>query len=118
MNRKTRNRKNRVIIFSALLVLIVIIGAIYLIRLYNRSYQSYEVMNSVVNTEEKLGGYLEYKGAVVRYSMDGALAVDNKGNLLWNGSYEMAEPVADTCGDYVVIADREVNRYTYLTGRA
>ena len=38
-------------------------------------------MNSVVNTEEKLGGYLEYKGAVVRYSMDGALAVDNKGNL-------------------------------------
>jgi len=106
MNRKTRNRKNRVIIFSALLVLIVIIGAIYLIRLYNRSYQSYEVMNSVVNTEEKLGGYLEYKGAVVRYSMDGALAVDNKGNLLWNGSYEMAEPVADTCGDYVVIADR------------
>ena len=30
----------------------------------------------------------------------------------------MAEPVADTCGDYVVIAEREVNRYTYLTGRA
>lgn len=104
--RKRRHRKRRVIIFASLLVLIVIIGAIYLIRLFNRSYQDYEVMDRVGNTEENLGGYLEYKGAVVRYSRDGAVAVDNKGNLLWNGSYEMAEPIADTCRDYVVIADR------------
>lgn len=104
--RKKRYRRNRVIIFASLLVLIVIIGAIYLIRLFNRNYQDYEVMDRVANTEENLGGYLEYKGAVVRYSRDGALAVDNKGNLLWNGSYEMAEPIADTCGDYVVVADR------------
>lgn len=105
-SRKKRYRRNRVIIFTSLLVLIVIIGAIYLIKLFNRTYQDYEVMDRVTNTEENLGGYLEYKGAVIRYSKDGALAVDNKGNLLWNGSYEMADPVADTCGDYAVIADR------------
>lgn len=104
--RKKRYRRNRVIIFSSLLLLIVIIGAIYVIRLFNRDYQEYEVMNSVDNTEENLGGYLEYKGAVVRFSKDGAVAVDNKGNLLWNGSYEMIDPVGDTCGEYVVIADR------------
>lgn len=105
-DRKKRYRKNRVIIFALLLFLMVIIGAIYLIRLFNRSYQNYEVVDRVSNTEENLGGYLEYKGAVVRYSRDGAVAVDNKGNLLWNGSYEMADPIADTCKDYVVIADR------------
>ncbi|TAH68848.1 MAG: hypothetical protein EWM47_07740 [Anaerolineaceae bacterium] len=105
-DRKRRYRRNRVIIFSSLLVLIVIIGAIYLIRLFNRSYQDYEVMDRVTNTEENLGGYLEYKGAIVRFSRDGAVAVDNKGNLLWNGSYEMTDPIADTCDDYVVIADR------------
>lgn len=104
--RKKRYRRNRVIIFSSLLLLIVIIGAIYVIRLFNRDYQEYEVMNSVDNTEENLGGYLEYKGAVVRFSKDGAVAVDNKGNLLWNGSYEMIDPVGDACGEYVVIADR------------
>lgn len=104
--RKRRYRKRRVIIFTSLLVLIVIIGAIYLIRLYNRNYQDYEVMDRVNNTEENLGGYLEYKNAVVRYSKDGAVAVDSKGNLLWDGSYEMAEPIGDTCDDYVVIADR------------
>jgi hypothetical protein len=105
-DRKKKYRKNRGIIFSSLLVIIVIIGAIYLIRLFNRTYQDYEVMDSVSNTEENLGGYLEYKGAVVRYSRDGAVAVDNKGNLLWDGSYEMADPIADACEDYVVIADR------------
>lgn len=104
--RRNRYRRNRIIIFSALLILLVIAGAIYVIRLYNRTYNDYEVMNRVDNTEEKLGGYLEYRNAVVRYSRDGAIAVDSKGSLLWNGSYEMAEPVGDVCGDYVVIADR------------
>jgi len=104
--RSKRYRRNRAIILISLLVLIIIFCVIYLIRLFNRSYQDYEVMGRVANTEENLGGYLEYKGAVVRYGKDGAVAVDGKGNLLWNGSYEMTEPIADTCGDYVVIADR------------
>lgn len=104
--RRRRYRRNRTIIFVSLFVIIIVIGAIYLIRLFNRSYQDYEVMDRVDNTEENLGGYLQYKSAVVRYSRDGAVAVDSKGNLLWNGAYEMADPIADTCEDYVVIADR------------
>ena len=35
-----------------LFVIIIVIGAIYLIRLFNRSYQDYEVMDRVDNTEE------------------------------------------------------------------
>lgn len=89
-----------------LLVIIAIIAAVYLYKLFNRNYQGYEVMDRITNTEENLGGYLEYDGAVVRYSKDGAVAIDSKGNLLWNGSYEMADPIADTCENYVVIADR------------
>lgn len=105
-NRRRRYRKNRAIIFIGLLIIIVVIGAIYLIRLFNRNYQDYEVLGRTTNTEENLGGYLGYNGAVVRYSKDGAVAIDSKGNLLWNGSYQMADPIADTCEDYVVIADR------------
>lgn len=104
--RSKRYRRNRTIIFITLLFIIVIIVAVYLYRLFNRNYQGYEVMDRVKNTEENLGGYLEYGSAVVRYSKDGAVAVDSKGNLLWNGSYEMVDPIADICEDYVVIADR------------
>jgi hypothetical protein len=52
---------------------------------------------------------MEYDGAVVRYGLDGAVAFDKKGSLLWNGSYEMQDPIADTCGKYVAIADRGGN---------
>jgi len=105
-NRSKRYRRNRALIIISLLVLIVVLCAVYLIRLFNRNYQDYEVIDRVSNTEENLGGYLEYKGAVVRYSKDGAVAIDSKGNLLWNGSYQMADPIADTCDDYVAVADR------------
>ncbi len=105
-DRKKRYKRNRVILFTLLLILIVAIGSVYLIALFNRSYRDYEILDRITNTEENLGGYLEYEGSVVRYSKDGAVAIDGKGNLLWNGSYEMADPIADTCKDYVVIADR------------
>jgi hypothetical protein len=32
---------------------------------------------------------------------------DKDGKLLWNGSYEMSEPMIDTCGSYAVIAEKE-----------
>lgn len=105
-DRRKRYRRNRAIILTTLMIAIVVVAVVYLIRLLNRNYQDYEVGGRVTNTEENLGGYLEYDGAVVRYSKDGAVAVDSKGNLLWNGSFEMADPIADTCDDYVVIADR------------
>lgn len=105
-NRSKRYRRNRTIIITCLLILIITICAIYFIRLINRNYSNYEVLDSIENTEENLGGYLEYNGAVIRYGKDGALAVDSNGDLLWNGSYEMADPIGDTCEEYAVIADR------------
>lgn len=105
-SRKKRYRRNRAIILVSLLVLAAIIGVIYLVKLINRTFQNYEVMETIENTEENLAGYLEYNGAFLRYSQDGVVAVDKSGSLLWNGSYEMMDPVADTCGKYAVIADR------------
>ncbi len=112
-SRKRRNRKIRIYIFTTLLLVMVVSAAVYIFRLYHRTYSSYEVSGSTPNTEENLSGYLEYNGSVVRYGLDGAVAYDKKGKLLWNGSYEMQDPVADTCGKYVVIADRG-NKSVYV----
>lgn len=105
-NRKKRYRRRRNRIIYFLLFVIVVIGIVYLFRLYNKSYQGYEVMNSEPNKGENTSGYLSYGSAVIKYSKDGAVAIDNSGSLLWNGSYEMMDPIAETCGKYVVIADR------------
>ncbi len=105
-SRKKRNRRIRIFVFTALLLIILAAGGIYLFKLYHRSYSSYEVAGTIPNTEENLAGYLPYNGSAVKYGLDGAVAYDRKGKLLWNGSYEMQDPIADACEKYVVIADR------------
>lgn len=105
-NRKKRAKRIRNIIISALFLVIAVLGIVYLLSIYNRNYQSYEVLKTVDNTGENAVGYLSYSSAVVKYSRDGATAIDKDGSLLWNGSYEMMNPIADTCGKYVVIADK------------
>jgi hypothetical protein len=105
-NRKKRykRRRNFMIIISILIIAVVGIG--YLYSIYNRNYQSYEVLKTTENVGENTAGYLSYGSSVVKYSKDGAIAYDKDSNLLWNGSYEMKDPIADTCGKYVVVADR------------
>ena len=49
--------------------------------------------------------YETYHDGIIRYGRDGVTAIDRKGNSIWGGSYEMANPRADTCGSSVVIAD-------------
>lgn len=105
-NRKKRYRRIRTFIICMLLLAVAAAGIIYWFRISNMSYLGYEVSNSMSNTGEFTSGYLSYGSSVVKYSKDGAVAIDKDGNLLWNGSYEMMDPIADTCGDYVVIADR------------
>ncbi len=105
-SRKKRIRRIKIFAFTALLLIILAAGAIYLFKLYQRSYSSYEVAGSSPNTEEHLAGYLQYNGSAIKIGLDGAIAYDKKGKLLWNGSYEMQDPIADTCGKYAVIADR------------
>ncbi len=105
-NRKKRVKRRRNFIISTLLLIVVVVGLVYLYRLYNRDYESYEVLKTIENTGENASGYLSYGSAVIKYSKDGAQAIDKAGSLLWNGSYEMKDPIADTCGKYAVIADK------------
>lgn len=105
-NRKKRyKRRRRAIVIAVLLLLAVIVG-IYLLRLYNRTYQSMSVMTSKDITEDSTIGYLRYGSSMVKYGRNGVEAIDMDGNPLWNGSYELQEPIADTCGKYVVIAGK------------
>jgi hypothetical protein len=105
-NRKKRIQRRRKFFVTTLLLAVAVIAVIYLFRLYNRSYKDYEVVSRAVITSENAAAYLSYGSAIVKYNKDGAMAIDKDGSLLWNGSYEMLNPIADTKGKYVVIADK------------
>lgn len=106
-NRKKRLKRRRRIIISTLLLLFAVVGVIYFIRLYYRSYHSYGVLKTKDISGENAVGFLSYGSSVVKYGKDGVVAIDKDGKLLWNGSYELSDPIADTCGKYVVVAGRD-----------
>lgn len=105
-DRKKRVRRRRNFIIGIALIALLIGGSIYLYSLYNMNYQSYDVLNSMDNSVENAAQYLRYGNGILKYSKDGATAIDKDGNLKWNGSYEMKKPVADICEEYAVVADQ------------
>lgn len=105
-SRKKRYIKRRNLMISIVLIAIAVMGVAYLVLVYNRSYHNYKTVKSADITGEDSSGYLSYEGSVIKYGKDGAQAYDKDGRILWNVSYNMSDPITDTCGKYVVIADR------------
>lgn len=105
-DRKRRIKKRRRIIIGLAIIAILIGGSVYLYSLYNMNYKGYEVIKTMENAVDSKAHYLRYNGGVLKISQDGATAIDKEGNLKWNGSYEMKDPIADVCEQYVVVADR------------
>lgn len=105
-DRKRRVRKRRNLVIGIAIIALFVGGSIYLYSLYNKNYNSYEVLKTMENTEENGAQYLRYGSGVLKYSRDGATAIDKEGKLKWNGSYEMKQPIADVCGEYAVVAEQ------------
>ena len=105
--RRVRRRRNFVIVIAVIALLVG--GSIYLYSLYNKNYNSYEVLKTLQNTDESGSQYRRYNSGILKFSRDGATAIDKEGKLKWNGSYEMKQPIADVCGEYAVVADQGGN---------
>lgn len=104
---KERRRKKIRFIVSAVACILVCAAIFYLgfHWFLNRQYDSYKIEHSVYVKNGNSMDYMAYRDGIIRYGRDGVTAVDRKGNSIWSGSYEMANPKADTCGSSVVIAD-------------
>ncbi|MHB8129499.1 MAG: DUF5711 family protein [Mobilitalea sp.] len=95
-----RNIITGFVIFSILAVIAI------LYKMPNLSYHTYNVVSSVPNRGDACG-YICYRDGMIKYSNNGAVAYGREGKILWNGSYEMSEPVVDVCDKYAVISDRK-----------
>ncbi len=105
-NRKKRLKRRRRIIIGLLLLILAAAAVAGYIFISLKKYTDYELIKTTEVTGTNAVGYIEFTEGVVKYSKDGAVALGNKGAPLWNSSYEMSDPIADSCGKYVVIADR------------
>lgn len=107
LEREKRKHRRTVVFTSVFAVFAVAVFAGYLINsLVNKEYTAYETVSSVPRQDSDTVKYAYYQdGTILKYTRDGASAIDATGNVLWNGSFELNNPEADICGSYVVIAD-------------
>ena len=89
----------------AVLILIIVLG----FYLYNRyhTFYDYVVAKSYENEVSSGTQYLSAGKYIYRYNSDGISCVNRKNNLKWSITYNMQAPMADACGDTVVIAEQQ-----------
>jgi len=120
-NKEKKNTKENIIIkgwkqYSGIIlksVLTVLLVALVIVVIYNiivhGAYDSYEVVEETGVKNASMIDYVDYQDSLLKYSKDGAVYVDEKGEAVWNETFVMKMPKADVCGDYVAVADLNGN---------
>ena len=103
----------------ALGIVVVILAALFGIAYYfnNRCFNGYEVQSEVERSDSENVKYSYFNGNILKCSRSGISAIDNDGNSLWNGGFEMKQPQVDTCGEYVVVADVTGKNFYVYNGK-
>ncbi|MCM1158349.1 MAG: DUF5711 family protein [Bacteroidales bacterium] len=99
-------RMGRRLIFLPILVLAIWGG--YTVFSWT-DFNSYEVVEETGITNSSLVDYIPYQNSLLKFSKDGALYMDEKGEAVWNETFAMKMPAADVSGEYAAIADLNGN---------
>ena len=84
---------------AVLIVLYMLISAI-------RSYESYEIQNTIDRDGNDAAHFAGFNGNYLEYSNDGIAYIASDGSSIWNQSFEMAVPQLEICGDYLAVYDK------------
>lgn len=105
-NRKHRYKRMLTFLILSLLIIAAFAIAFFIYQQKNIYYTDYILIDSTERSDGSYTNYLSYNKGILRYSKDGAMAMDFKGNSVWNSTYDMHNPMVDICGEYVVISDK------------
>ncbi len=105
--KKIREHRIRIVkvigLFAAVLLLTAAGIGLYMAF---RQYEAYDIRTSVERSDTQGTRFEEFCGNILKYSNDGAFYTDTDNELIWNQTYEMADPRIDICEGYVVIYDK------------
>ncbi|MBS6397729.1 MAG: hypothetical protein KH452_11365 [Clostridiales bacterium] len=71
----------------------------------NRTYETYEVVNSYERSDTMTTQYTEFLNYVLKYGKDGISCVDSDNQLIWSQTYNMQNPVVDVCRGSAAVAE-------------
>ncbi len=111
--REHRKKIAKRIIAIVLAALLIFAGTTFYFSL--KSYDDYEVRSSIERADTPASIFEEFQGNVLKYSNDGVFYTDLQNEAIWSQAYEMAQPMIDICGDYLVIYDKGGNQIYIMT---
>lgn len=110
MHKKIRAHRRKILRWICIVVVLLLLsltaGYFYF---QSKIYSEYEVVDRVERKDSAGTRFLSFDGNIIKYGKDGALCMDEKGNLIWNQTYEMQSPIVDVCEGYAIIAEKKGN---------
>lgn len=106
LSEQTRERRKEMLKRSVKIILVVLALVIGVEIIYAlRSFDSYEVRNSIERSSGSVTQYMSFGDCLLEYSNDGISCVGNDNEIVWNQSFEMMSPKVEICGDYLAVYD-------------
>lgn len=103
---KIRSHKFMIFYRTILIMLLAAAAtAALVIQWKNKIYTESIVVSSIETTILPNGKMIPFSGYILTYSKDGASCLDSKGNVIWNETFEMQNPMIDICQNVVAIGD-------------
>lgn len=108
INYKEKIRSHKLVTFYRSILVVAVIAAIVVMIVVswrNREYSELAIVSTTSVPKVEGSAYLAFGNHILTYSKDGANCMDEKGNVLWNQTYEMQKPMVDMNGSVVAIGD-------------
>ena len=105
---KEKIRSHKFTIFYRSILILILLAAVataLVIQWKNKIYVDSVVISSIETAMPQNGKLVSFSGYILTYSKDGASCIDTKGNVVWNETFEMQNPMIDICQNVVAIGD-------------
>ncbi len=93
----------------SILLIVLLLMAIRVSGFGTRHYKGYDVIRTETSSDPTDMTYIDYGQDVVKFSKDGISLVDRKEKAVWAETFDLDNPTAHTCGDYIAVADLQGN---------
>ena len=104
-NKIKAHRRGRIIKIITIGAVMIAMASIIFYLWENSVYTSYSEISSFKRISSSESTCLNHNGRILSYSKDGISSIDTRGNIVWNETYQMQNPIVEVNGNAVAVGD-------------
>lgn len=104
-NKIKAHRRGRIIKIITTGAVMIAMASIIFYLWENSVYTSYSEISSFKRISSSESTCLNHNGRILSYSKDGISSIDTRGNIVWNETYQMQNPIVEVNGNAVAVGD-------------